>query len=174
MLLLLAIIKQYYYAKGRRFRCRSSWKNSLKIIETIQQVQQWAELIGPNAYLQAFAIALVFIVIGKIADWIFKSVYNDRALVMALAPTKHSGANRECHEMRRGNVRNAVEKVINEGRTHDRFRELDSALISEFFLGAVSGMIDSMSFQGKFLKPNDVVPTLMQLVLGGIEKRADP
>jgi small-conductance mechanosensitive channel len=39
--------------------------------ETIQQVQQWAELIGPNAYLQAFAIALAFIVIGKIADWVF-------------------------------------------------------------------------------------------------------
>ncbi len=39
--------------------------------DPIQQVQQWAELIGPNIYLQAAAIAIMFIVIGKIADWIF-------------------------------------------------------------------------------------------------------
>ncbi len=36
----------------------------------IEQVQRLAELIGPNAYLQALAIALVFILVGKIADWI--------------------------------------------------------------------------------------------------------
>ena len=35
----------------------------------IEQVQQLAELIGPNIYLQAMAIAIVFILIGKIADW---------------------------------------------------------------------------------------------------------
>jgi small-conductance mechanosensitive channel len=39
--------------------------------EAIQKVQEWAELIGPNAYLQAFAIALMFIAVGKIADWLF-------------------------------------------------------------------------------------------------------
>ena len=39
--------------------------------DPIQQVQEWAELIGPNVYLQAFAIALMFIVVGKIADWLF-------------------------------------------------------------------------------------------------------
>jgi len=36
----------------------------------IEQVQRLAELIGPNIYLQALAIALVFILVGKIADWI--------------------------------------------------------------------------------------------------------
>jgi len=36
----------------------------------IEQVQRLAELIGPNAYLQALAIALTFILVGKIADWI--------------------------------------------------------------------------------------------------------
>lgn len=36
----------------------------------IEQIQQLAELIGPNAYLQALAIAVAFIVAGKIADWI--------------------------------------------------------------------------------------------------------
>ena len=36
----------------------------------VDRVQQLAEVIGPNVYLQAGVIALVFIVIGKIADFI--------------------------------------------------------------------------------------------------------
>jgi small-conductance mechanosensitive channel len=37
--------------------------------ELIDRVQQLAELIGPNKYLQAAAIAAGFILLGKIADW---------------------------------------------------------------------------------------------------------
>jgi len=36
--------------------------------DIIDQVQSWAEIIGPNIYLQAVAVAAAFIVIGKIAD----------------------------------------------------------------------------------------------------------
>lgn len=42
--------------------------------EMISRVQLLAEYIGPNLYLQAAMIALVFIIIGKIADWIFSAV----------------------------------------------------------------------------------------------------
>jgi len=42
--------------------------------ELIAKVQQLAELIGPNAYLQAAIIAAVFIVAGKIADWIISGI----------------------------------------------------------------------------------------------------
>ena len=38
--------------------------------DLVSTVQQLAEAIGPNLYLQAAIIAAVFIVIGKIADWI--------------------------------------------------------------------------------------------------------
>ncbi|MEJ2275984.1 MAG: hypothetical protein P8Y01_15690 [Woeseiaceae bacterium] len=38
--------------------------------ELIAEVQKLAELIGPNAYLQAAIIATVFILLGKIADWV--------------------------------------------------------------------------------------------------------
>ncbi len=38
--------------------------------ELIDKVQEIADLIGPNIYLQALAIAVAFIVIGKIADWV--------------------------------------------------------------------------------------------------------
>lgn len=38
------------------------------------QVQGFAELIGPNVFLQAIIIATVFILAGKIADWIISGV----------------------------------------------------------------------------------------------------
>ena len=38
--------------------------------QAIAEIQRLAELIGPNVYLQALAIAVIFILIGKIADWI--------------------------------------------------------------------------------------------------------
>ena len=38
--------------------------------DLIQQVQTWAEVIGPNVYLQALLIAFAFIAVGKIADFL--------------------------------------------------------------------------------------------------------
>jgi len=40
------------------------------LTEFIDKVQEIAGLIGPNIYLQALVIAVAFIVIGKIADWV--------------------------------------------------------------------------------------------------------
>ena len=42
--------------------------------EFIDKVQAIAGLIGPNVYLQALVIAVAFIVIGKIADWVLSGV----------------------------------------------------------------------------------------------------
>lgn len=42
--------------------------------EFIGRIQELAELIGPNLYLQALIIALIFIFIGKIADWIISKI----------------------------------------------------------------------------------------------------
>ena len=38
------------------------------MIEFFDQVRSWAEIIGPNVYLQAAAIAVAFILIGKISS----------------------------------------------------------------------------------------------------------
>ena len=42
--------------------------------DVVSKVQQFAEIIGPNLYLQAAIIAAAFIVVGKIADWIISSI----------------------------------------------------------------------------------------------------
>ncbi len=42
--------------------------------DLIGKVQQLAELIGPNVYLQAAIIAAIFIFAGKIADWVISGI----------------------------------------------------------------------------------------------------
>ncbi len=42
--------------------------------DILEQTQAWAQLLGPNAYVQAVAIAVAFIVVGKIADFIISRV----------------------------------------------------------------------------------------------------
>ena len=42
--------------------------------ETISGIQSWAEILGPNIYLQAAAIAAVFMLAGKFADLILTKV----------------------------------------------------------------------------------------------------
>ncbi len=42
--------------------------------DLIARVERFAELIGPNVYLQAMIIAVAFIVVGKIADWLISGI----------------------------------------------------------------------------------------------------
>ena len=42
--------------------------------DAIVQVQSWAQLLGPNIYLQAVGIAVIFIVAGKLADLLISRI----------------------------------------------------------------------------------------------------
>lgn len=42
--------------------------------ETINEINKWAGILGPNIYLQAAAIAVVFVLIGKIADLVLTNI----------------------------------------------------------------------------------------------------
>ncbi len=46
----------------------------MTLTDLIAWVQQLAELIGPNLYLQAAIIAVAFMIAGKIADWIISGI----------------------------------------------------------------------------------------------------
>jgi len=65
--------------------------------ELIDQVHSWVDVIGPNIYLQAAALALVFILLGKIADVVLckiiaqivarsKTEFDDELLVLLHRP----------------------------------------------------------------------------------------
>jgi len=42
--------------------------------DAIEQVQSWAQILGPNIYLQAAAVAAVFILLGKLADLLISRI----------------------------------------------------------------------------------------------------
>lgn len=44
------------------------------LLDIIEQTQDWAAFLGPNIFLQAVAIAVVFIVVGKIADLLISRI----------------------------------------------------------------------------------------------------
>ena len=46
----------------------------MTLTDLIARVQQLAELIGPNLYLQAAIIAVAFMIAGKIADWVISGI----------------------------------------------------------------------------------------------------
>lgn len=46
----------------------------MTLTDLISQIQRLAEFIGPNAYLQAAIIAVAFVIVGKIADWIISGI----------------------------------------------------------------------------------------------------
>ncbi len=46
----------------------------MTITDLISRVQQLAEFIAPNLYLQAAIIAAAFIIVGKIADWVISGI----------------------------------------------------------------------------------------------------
>lgn len=46
----------------------------MSFADLMTRVQQFAELLGPNQYLQAAMITLLFIIVGKIADWVISTV----------------------------------------------------------------------------------------------------
>ena len=65
--------------------------------DLIARIQQLAELIGPNVYLQAAIIAAAFIIVGKIADWVISGIigrianksvneYDDRFVALVHRP----------------------------------------------------------------------------------------
>lgn len=46
----------------------------MTLSDLIARVQQFAEFLGPNIYLQAVIIATAFIIVGKIADWVVSGI----------------------------------------------------------------------------------------------------
>jgi hypothetical protein len=62
----------------------------------------------------------------------------------------------------------AIEGIIRDGIDTGVFRKLSPVVVTEVFIGSIFKMIESMSLSGEFYRANAVVPTLMDLFLGGV------
>ena len=127
----------------------------LPLIETLAEIADGEA--APVAKLEAIAVE------------VFVGVYENRALVVALTPEKHCGANRDRQSERRRSVLDTVQRVIDEGVRAGVFRKLQPDLVAEIFVGTLSGLIDTMAHSGEFRTAEELVPTLMEVVVGGLK-----
>ena len=104
----------------------------------------------------------------RIANWIFTAVYEDSALIIALSPIKHEMKNRACKFERRTRAVRTIEEIVREGIDSGTFKKMSPVVVTEIFVGSIFGMIESMSLNGEFYRADAVVPTLMNLFLGGL------
>ena len=104
----------------------------------------------------------------RIANWILSAVYEDSALIIALSPIKHEHRHCQGKLKRKRQAIQAIEGIIRDGIETGRFKKLAPAVVTEVFVGSITGMIESMSLNGEFYRADAVVPTLMELFLGGL------
>ena len=104
------------------------------------------------------------------AEEIFRGVFENRALVVALTPEKHRTSSHECQGARRRRARESVERVLREGVEGGEFRSLPVDATAELFLSAIVGLIDTMVFEAEFRKAEAIVPNLMDVFLGGLTR----
>lgn len=104
----------------------------------------------------------------RIANWIFTAVYEDSALIIALSPVKQEMKRHPCKLERRSKAIRAIEEIVRDGIDSGAFKKLSPVVVTEIFVGSIFGMIESMSLNGEFYRADAVVPTLMELLLGGL------
>jgi AcrR family transcriptional regulator len=104
----------------------------------------------------------------RIANWVFTAVYEDNAIVLALSPLRPKLRLYQTDSARKRRVLGVVEGVVREGLEIGAFKRISPAVVAEAFVGSIIGMIESMAASGRFYRADAVVPTLMELVFGGL------
>ena len=104
----------------------------------------------------------------RIAEWIFTSVYEDSGLIIALSSTRQVANKCGGKLERKRRAARAIEEIIRHGIEEGRFKKLPPVVVTEIFVGSLTGMIESMAINGVFYRADAVVPTLMELFLGGL------
>lgn len=104
-----------------------------------------------------------------IAGVVLDSLFEDRALVMALFAKKElQGPRADQKRQNRKRFLDLTETVLAAGVEEGSLREVPRRFAAELFLGALTGMIDSMVYGGEFKAADEVVPDLMNILTSGL------
>ena len=66
-----------------------------------------------------------------------------------------------------------MRQVVEDGIEQKVFRKLSPEIVSEAFLGSITGMLEAMFTTGEFYRAEAVAPTLMDLFLGGLRSGSE-
>ena len=107
-----------------------------------------------------------------IANEIFASVRENFTLVVALSPDKYSGRDKRSQIRRRERGLDLLRRVVRQGIASGEFREMSADRAGEILFGTITGLIDNMAYSREYRKPGELVPTLMALVLEGLQRKS--
>jgi len=101
---------------------------------------------------------------------IFEALYENRVLVVALSPTHHKGPQQGGQAARFNRALAVCRNIVQQGIDAGDFRALPTDLAGEIILSSMSGLVDTMAQSGELRKPQEIVPTFMTIVLGGLNR----
>ncbi len=109
-----------------------------------------------------------------IARGLLDSLYEDRALLMALFAKKEmQGARAEQKRQHRRRFLDLTEAVVVAGVAEGSLRQVPERLAAEVFLGALGGLIDSMVYAAELKTADEIVPGVMDILLVGLVARPE-
>jgi AcrR family transcriptional regulator len=109
-----------------------------------------------------------------VAHVVLDALYEDRALVMALFAKKElHGPRAEQKRRHREYFVEVVSAIVGQGMAEGSLRTMEPALGANLFLGATSGLIDSMIYAGELEPADALVPGLMDVMLRGMSSSGD-
>jgi len=107
--------------------------------------------------------------LSAISRAVFSAFYEDQSLVMAIFPAQVQEGPRCDHKMQQhARGHSAIQQVLREGIADGTFRKISPVLVSEIYLGAVIGLVESMVYSREFRPPEDIVPGFMDFFLAGL------
>jgi len=104
-----------------------------------------------------------------VARTVLDALYKDRALAMALFAKKElQGPRAEQKRCHREHFIEVVSAIVTSGIADGSLRRMEPTLAADLFLGAMSGLIDSMMYAGELKPADELVPGLMDVMLRGM------
>lgn len=106
---------------------------------------------------------------------VIDGVYQERALVLAVFHKEMlEGAVKQAKAAKRERAIALVAAIIDQGVRSGELRVVPVRAAAEVVFGAISGMVDSMVFSGRFRTAAETVPPLLDVILRGLARPAAP
>lgn len=110
--------------------------------------------------------------LAAVATLMFDRINEDRTLALALfAKREFTGPRAEQKRAMHARFLEIVQTIVAEGIERGELREIEAPVLARVFLGALSGLIEQMFLSGELKPSEEIVPSVMNVLLNGIEPR---
>lgn len=106
-----------------------------------------------------------------ICNAIIDCIFQERILVLALFHKEMlEGELKDARAARRQQAMDVIVHVLEQGMSSGELRSLPLSAASQVVFGALAGHVDGMIYSGNFVPAAEVVPPMLDVLLGGLER----